>query len=627
MCGICGILTFDESSRQPAFAGAVQAMAGLMVRRGPDDAGFWTDPDGHLQLGFRRLSILDLTRAGHQPMLSSDNRSVIVFNGEIYNFQELRRALELTGLQFRSRSDTEVLLEALNLWGVAAIAKLNGMFGFAWYDRRERALVLARDHAGIKPLYYFVHSAGKGLAFASQYNALLHTPWGEPGPVREEVLRLYLRLHHIPPPYGLLENTYQVPPGSYLLVHADGRLEMRTWWKIPEDPEPELRGEPAVELLAEALDRVMIRQRIADVPLGVFLSGGVDSPLVTAIARRQAGPELKAFTIANPGWRQDESREAARYAQAMGVCHRVEPVLGDEALSAIPEVMAAQHEPFADFSILPTLLVSRFARREITVALSGDGGDELFFGYERPLSLLRGGKEFRWPWQIRLALYAMGKLGIGPRRSDVIVSRTPGQYYFEVNCRIKDPDLDLFAPGLKGLPADFAIYADPKSWGLRDLANFSRRVEFYGQLQRGLKKVDMASMHYSLEVRVPLLDREIIDLSLRIDPFYSMHNGLRKAVLRETLARFVPADSIPLPKRGFAVPLGEWLRGPLRPLVEQTLFQRNLYPDGMFKLGGLRQYWEEHLSGRRDAKWGLWTLLTLQWWAETNLKGARKSSV
>jgi len=620
MCGICGILTYDEAARQTEFPGAVKIMAGLMIRRGPDDEGYWADPKGHLQLGFRRLSILDLTSAGHQPMVSADGRSVIVFNGEIYNFKDLQQELEHTGVKFRSRSDTEVLLEALNFWGVAAISKLNGMFAFAWYDQRTRTLVLARDHAGIKPLYYFVHPAGQGLAFASQYNALLHTPWGEPGPVREDVLRLYLRLHHIPPPYGLLENTYQVPPGSYLLAHPDGRLETRTWWKLPDDPEVKFSGEPAVELLAETLDRVIQRQRVADVPLGVFLSGGVDSPLVTAVASRQTGPELKAFTIGNPGWWQDETQEAISYAQAMRVRHRVEPVMGDEALAAIPEVMAAQHEPFADFSILPTLLVSRFARREITVALSGDGGDELFFGYERPLSLLRGGKEFKWPWSIRVALYALGKLGIGPRRSDVIVSRTPGQYYFEVNCRVKDQDLNLISPGLKDLPGDFTIYADTKSCGLRDLANFSRRVEFYGQLQRGLKKVDMASMHNSLEVRVPLLDREIIDLSLLIDPFDCMRNGLRKVVLRDTLARFVPADSIPMAKRGFAVPLGEWLRGPLRPLVEQTLFERDLYPQGIFNLKGLRRYWEEHLAGQRDAKWGLWSILSLQWWAATHLQ-------
>jgi asparagine synthase (glutamine-hydrolysing) len=622
MCGICGILSVDESARQPEFAGAVKAMAHLMVRRGPDDESFWADPAGHLRLGFRRLSILDLTSAGRQPMVSADGHSVIVFNGEIYNFQDLRQELEVAGVQFRSRSDTEVLLEALNLWGTEAIPKLNGMFAFAWYSQKTRTLVLARDHAGIKPLYYFVHPAGKGVAFASQFNALLHTPWGEPGPVREDVLRLYLRLHHLPPPYGLMENTYQVPLGSYLLVHPDGRVENHTWWKLPDNPEPQYQGEIALELLNEALYRAVKRQRVADVPLGVFLSGGVDSPLVTAFAKEQIGAELKAFTIGNPGWRQDESREAISYAQALQVCHRVEPALSDEVIAAIPEVMKAQHEPFADFSILPTLLVSRFARREITVALSGDGGDELFFGYERPLSLLRGGREFKWPWQIRVALYALGKLGIGRHRSDVIVSRTPGKYYFEVNSRLKDEDLDLIAPRLPGLPADFAIYADPKPWGLRDLANFSRRAEYYGQLQRGLKKVDMASMYHSLEVRVPLLDREIIDLSLRIDPFYCMHDGLRKAILREALEKFVPADSIPMAKRGFAVPLGDWLRGPLRPLVEETLFGGDLYPSGIFNPRGLRLYWESHLSGQRDAKWGLWTILALQWWAATHLKSA-----
>ena len=620
MCGICGILTTDEAARQPEYVSAIKAMTDLMVRRGPDDEGHWADPDGHLQLGFRRLSILDLTSAGRQPMQSADGQSLLVFNGEIYNFTELRHELELAGVRFRSRTDTEVLLEALNLWGVEAIPRLNGMFAFAWYERRTRRLVLARDHAGIKPLYYFVHPAGRGLAFASQYNVLLHTPWGEPGPVREDVLRLYLRLHHIPPPYGLLENTYQVPPGSFLLAHPDGRLEVRTWWRLPEDPESKWRGAMAVDLLSDALQRVVQRQRLADVPLGVFLSGGVDSPLVAAVARQQVGPELKAFTIGNPGWRQDETREATAYAQALGVCHRVDPVLGDEALAAIPEVIAAQHEPFGDFSILPTLLVSRFARQEITVALSGDGGDELFFGYERPLSLLRGGKEFKWPWQVRMVLYALGRLGLGPRRSDVIVARSPGHYYFEVNCRLKDEDLGLIAPGLGSLPGDFAIYADPKAWGLRDLANFSRRVEFYGQLQRCLKKVDMASMHHSLEVRVPLLDREIIDLSLQIDPFDCMRNGVRKVTLRETLARFVPADSIPTPKRGFAVPLGDWLRGPLRTLAEQTLFDRDLYPAGIFNRAGLRRYWEEHLSGRRDGKWGLWTILALQWWADAHLK-------
>jgi asparagine synthase (glutamine-hydrolysing) len=617
MCGICGIFTTDQAAGQAEYARAIQTMTARMQRRGPDDQGAWSDPAGHLALGFRRLAVIDPTPAGRQPMVSADGRSVIVLNGEIYNFLELRRELEGQGVRFRSHSDTEALLEALNRWGLEALGRLNGMFALAWYHLPSRRLVLARDHAGIKPLYYFVHPAGKGLAFASQLDVLRHTPWGEPGAARLDVLRLYLRLHHIPPPYSLLENTFQLEPGHFLIAHPDGRLERRAWWRLPRHPEPDLRGERALEALAGALEEAVQRQRIADVPLGVFLSGGVDSPLVTAVARAQTGPELKAFTIGNPGWGQDESPEASAYAQRLGVDHRLYPVSGEEALAAIDQVMAAQYEPLGDFSILPTLLVSRYARPEVTVALSGDGGDELFFGYERPLSLLRDGADFRWPWPARLGLYAVGKAGLGRRRSDVVVHRSPGAYYLEVNCRLKEADLRRFAPGLPGLPRDFRLYRSDRYQGLRHLANYSRYVEFYGQLQRGLKKVDMASMYHSLEVRAPLLDRQVIEVSLRIDPFECLRDGRRKAVLRELLARHVPAEIIPEAKRGFAVPLGDWLRGPLRPLAEDTLFGGELYPSGVFDRQGLRAYWQEHLDGQRDHKWGLWTLLALQWWARS----------
>lgn len=618
MCGIAGILTIGSEAGRPEFAGAIRRMTSLLARRGPDDEGFWTDPAGHLQLGFRRLSILDLTPAGRQPMVSGDERSVLVFNGEIYNFASLRHDLAQAGVRFRSRSDSEVLLEALSRWGEAAIPRLNGMFAFAWYDRAERTLLLARDHAGIKPLYYFSHPSRQGFAFASQFNALLHTPWGDPGPVRLDVLRLYLRLHHIPSPYALLENTAQLEPGHLLILKSDGTLQKRAWWTLPRDPEPDLRGPEAVTALAEAVDRAVARQRVADVPVGVFLSGGVDSPLLTAVARRQTDSSLKAFTISSPGWAQDESETARTYVRYLDVDHRVHPVSEEELLAAVDEVMLAQHEPFADFSMIPTLLVSRHARREMTVALSGDGGDELFFGYERPLSLLRNGRDFRWPWPARILLYAAARYGLGPRRSDVILSRTPGHYYFEVNCRLRAADLRQIAPGLDRFPEDFELYGFEGYRGIRHLAAYSRWVEFYGQLQRGLKKVDMASMHHSLEVRVPLLDRDVIAIALRMDPFESMRNGMRKAPLRDLLARFVPAEVIPKPKRGFAVPLGDWLRGPLQPLVEQTLFDGPLFPDGVFDPAGLRRYWEEHRRGERDHKWGLWGLLALQWWIRTH---------
>lgn len=620
MCGISGIFTSHNSRSDDRVNQSVQRMTRLMARRGPDDEGFWSDINGHLHLGFRRLAILDITPSGHQPMVSSDGRSVIAFNGEIYNFPDLRKQLQQNGVHFKSRSDTEVLLEALNLWGIDAIARLNGMFAFAWYSIAERRLVLARDHAGIKPLYYFVHPSGEGLAFSSQFNGLLQTHWGEPGPIREDVLRLFLRLHHIPAPFGLLENTHQLDPGHYLVVSSDGSINKRAWWTLTSKCDADLSGQEALEAATAAISDSVRRQRIADVPLGVFLSGGVDSPLVSAFARQQTSRELKAFTIGNPGWAQDEAEAAKAFAQLLDIDHHVQSVSGAEALQTIDDVIAAQHEPFADFSIIPTLLISRFAKNKITVALSGDGGDELFFGYERPLSLLKGGNDFGKPWPIRRAMYLAGKYGVGASRSDVIVARTPGDYYFEVNCRLKDPDLKRMAPGLKSVPTTFDLYDSNGTRGPLQLANYSRRVEFYGQLQRGLKKVDMASMHHSLEVRVPLLDREVIEQSLRIDPFECMRAGKRKSLLRDMLSRFVPAEAIQTSKRGFAVPLGDWLRGPLRELTEDTLFSGDLYPSGIFDHKAVRRYWQEHQLGQRDLKWGLWSLLTLQWWASKHLK-------
>jgi|RhiMetdeSRZDD1v2_1073273.scaffolds.fasta_scaffold02115_8 asparagine synthase (glutamine-hydrolysing) len=622
MCGIAGLWTREQRAGGPDFVTAIRRMAAQLVRRGPDDEGFWSDPGGRLQLGFRRLAIIDPSPAGHQPMISGDGRSVLIMNGEIYNYRELGRELESAGVALRSKSDTEVLLEGLNRWGLDLVPRLNGMFAFAWYRIPEGELALVRDHAGIKPLYWFAPPDGSGLAFGSQYDILLRTPLGDPGPVRLDVLHLYLRLQHIPPPFGLLENTHQLAPGHWLRVGPGRPSEQRAWWTLPRSPEPELAGEGALEPLAAALDRSVRRQRIADVPLGVFLSGGVDSPLVTAVARAQAGAALKAFTIGSPGWAQDESEDARAYGRNLDVDFRLHPVTGKEALEAMAEVGKAQHEPFADFSILPTMLVSRFAREEVTVSLSGDGGDELFFGYERPVSLLKSGSLFRFPRPVRRALHGAGRLGIGPRRNDAVVAKDPGAYYFGVNEHMDGDELRRLAPCLSRLPEDFHLYDFGDFRGTRDLANYSRYVEFYGQLQRGLKKVDMGSMHHSLEVRVPLLDREVIDVSLRIDPFTCMRNGTRKAPLRDLLARSVPPETIPTPKRGFAVPLGDWLRGPLRPLVEETLLGVDLFPSGVFDRAAVKEYWEGHLRGE-NRKWGIWTLLALQLWAREH---ARPSS-
>ena len=439
MCGICGVFTTGPDAGTPASFDAVEMMAGRMARRGPDDAGTWVDPDGHLALGFRRLAVLDPSPAGHQPMVAGDGRSVLAFNGEIYNFRALRGELEAAGVRFRSRSDSEVLLEALNRWGVAAIDRLNGMFAFAWYRIAERRLVLARDHAGIKPLYYWIPPGGGAVAFASQYDALLLRPPGR-SRARPGATCCGSTCHCITSRRrtGCWQTRISWRLGIILRWDPTASRGRTAGGPSRKTSSRRLRGREALEVLDATVEDAVRRQRVADVPLGVFLSGGIDSPLVAAVARGQSGPGLQGFTIGNPGWDQDESAAAAELARQLDVEHRLRQVDDSDALEMLPEVIAAQHEPFADFSILPTLMVSRLARLSVTVALSGDGGDEMFFGYERPLSLLRSGGDFRWPWPARIALYLAGKHGFGPRRSDVIVSRSPGDYYRQVNGRIKD---------------------------------------------------------------------------------------------------------------------------------------------------------------------------------------------
>jgi asparagine synthase (glutamine-hydrolysing) len=621
MCGICGIYR-TEPREEAGSRQAVRAMTRLMVRRGPDDEGYWDD--GRCFFGFRRLAILDLTAAGRQPMMSGDGRSVIVFNGELYNFQELRHELEKMGIRFRSRTDTEVALEALNQWGERAIERFNGMFGLAWYQVQERRLVLARDHAGIKPLFYRVGPAAGQISFASQLNCLILPEAGGAPSLREDALGLYLRLNYFPWPYTLYEGIHQLPPGHLLVAEADGGLHCRAWWRLPEEPAPAAEQDERVldEALAAAVANAVRRQRIADVPVGVFLSGGVDSPLVAAVARQQCGRDLKTFTIGTPEWTLDESEDARRYAELLDVTHRLLPISEQEVLALVDEAARAQTEPFADYSMLPTMLVSRLARTEVVVALSGDGGDELFFGYERPFSLGRNGLDFRYPYWVRWLLYAGGRAGVLPKRSGAIMHRSPESLYLALHSHFASNHFDSLPGALKSVPEEFSLYEFHGEINHASLANFSRRVEFYGQLQRVLRKVDMASMHYSLEVRVPLLDREVIEASLAYDGAEELKSGKRKRALRRLLARHVGEEAIPETKRGFGVPLGQWLRGALRERAEEELLGTGGWVAPLLGRRVVEAMWREHVDGQRDHKWALYSLLALEWWKRFHERSA-----
>ena len=612
MCGFAGVV--DPPSPGIGRGWAAWA-ASHMVRRGPDDDGHWSDDDAGVHLSFRRLAIIDLSAHGHQPMVSADGSSVLVFNGELYGHSELRRQLQGRGVEFRGTSDTEVVLASLQTWGDAALDRFDGMFAFAWWHRESRHLVLARDHAGIKPLFYATGPGGHGVCFASQYDVVANGPWGVP-PVDPAMLSLYLELHHVPAPFGLLERTGQLEPGEMVVV-ADGRIaSRRRWWTLPAATQSEA-GSAAVDHVSAVLDAAVGRQLVADRPVGTFLSGGVDSALVTSLAVDDVTEPLQSFTVSFPGAASDEAAKATEFASALGVEHHVLELDDTGADAAVQAAVDAGAEPVGDFSIVPTTLLSGFAAERVTVALSGDGGDELFYGYVRPWSLLRSGAWFRAPRTVRRARYYAGRLAprVVPAVSEAITAVSPGDYYRSVNSRSAQLR-DRLGPDLPFPPALW-WFDTPDRLDRQGLIELTRTAEYYGQLQRVLRKVDMASMHHSLEVRVPVLSRSMVELSASMDAEFCLRDGARKAPLRDLLARKVPGVSQQSVKQGFTPPLNQWIDGPLQARIGDQMADRSWQLDAWLDPAVLRTLARPDTPARH---WNLWTVLSLEWWL-TRLRG------
>jgi len=614
VCGIVGMLSFQANVTE--WHTEIANSLDLIARRGPDDQGIWSDWHSCI-LGFRRLSILDLSPAGHQPMLSQDGRYVIVFNGEVYNFRELRRKLELRGVKFRSTGDTEVVLYALAHWGVKALNHLNGMFALGFYDTVENRLLLARDHAGIKPLYYMM--TPKGLVFASQYDQILAHSWSRGLEVCREALAMYLDLSYIPAPYALLQNTHMLEPGSWLEVNTDGNTSRGRFFEFPVYREPDLRGEEAYEAVDAAVTKAVRRHMVSDVPLGTFLSGGIDSPLVAAKMRSVSNGNIPAFTLGTNGDRFDESPDAIVYARELGLDHVVWHVTPDDALGMLDDVIDACGEPFADYSIFPTMLISRLARQKVKVMLSGDGGDEIFWGYvDRIASVLYKAHDFRHPYWWRIALWGakkifrLGKGYPGPRW------RSIGDWYLYRHTYNGHRLRHIF-PDLPQWPAGFKLF-DYTGWELEQTAQWLRWNEFTGLLTRILLKVDRASMYHSLEVRVPLLDRDVLEVSSRINwsSCLDMERKIGKLPLRHALAHHVHFQT--QKKRGFMVPMGAWLRGVLRPVFEEAVLRRSEIMGLPVRRDFLQKMFLQHLSEKVDFSWGLWRLLSLSLWEERHYR-------
>lgn len=651
MCGLTGFF----SQPFPADAQAIlTGMSGTLVHRGPDDMGSWLDPERGLALGHRRLSVLDLSAAGHQPMVSSASRYVVVFNGEIYNHLSLRAKLANEGhtLVWRGHSDTETLLACFEAWGItAALERAVGMFALAVWDRQAGVLTLARDRLGEKPLYWGWQ--GDTLLFGSELKALRRHPAFH-AQVDRGSLALFLRHGYVPAPYSIYQGIHKLRPGYYLSIPlGQGRpvevLASAPFWRF-NDAVATGRRDPflgddasAVDALETRLSESISSQMLADVPVGAFFSGGIDSSTVVSLMQKLGSQPVRTFTIGFDGSDYDEATHAAAIAQHLGTEHTSLIVRPDDALGVIPLLPGMYDEPLSADSQIPLFLISRLARQHVTVALSGDGGDELFGGYNRYLTARRVWARMQsLPGPVRHIfarllrvlppadwdrLFTFAK-PILPQRFQIAIPGTKAQkladvleldseraYFTRLTSHWQDP----LAVVLNATEPP-TLLTDTEAWPDTDcFEHWMMAMDAQTFLpDEVMAKVDRAAMANSLETRAPLLDHRVVELAWRMPLHMKIRDGQGKWLLRQVLYRHVPREMIERPKKGFGIPIDTWLRGPLKGWADELLDEDRLRAEGYFNPVPIRQKWKEHLSGKYNWQYQLWPVLMFQAWLVEN---------
>ena len=645
MCGLAGFLKTSALSADEIHRDLVRMGASLQ-HRGPDDEGVWCDVQAGIALCHRRLSIIELSPLGSQPMSSASGRYTIVYNGEIYNYRELRSELRARGYSFRGGSDTEVLLAAVDCWGVAgALERFMGMFAFALWDRQDRVLHLVRDRFGEKPLYFGV--CGDTLLFGSELKALRqHSAWTDE--IDRDALALLMQHDFIPAPHSIFKSIRKVMPGCFVTARVSGAgfsLEEHSYWR-PEllfeaaaQESPTLTASESVELVEGALSRAVERQMLADVPVGAFLSGGTDSSLVVALMQKIASRPVKTFSIGFAEREFDEAPYARAVAEHLGTDHTEYTVTPRDCLDVIPALPRIYDEPFADPSQIPTYLVCKLARSAVTVALSGDGGDELFGGYVRyATAMLRWQSLRRLPVAVRAGGSALmerlplGALEMLARPAAMIWRRNDTKGLAD---RMRDHSGQLKAESLRDFydagrrrwqaSSRLVLGADVEAITRHDAA-CPKYADDLKQLMHAdtcaylpddiLVKVDRAAMAVSLETRVPLLDVEVARTAWRIPSSVLHRDGRGKWVLRQLLRRHLPDDLVDRPKQGFGVPISQWLRGELRSWAGDLLDPCKLRQEGYLDAASVQRRWRQHQSGQADWPQHLWSVLIFQSWLE-----------
>jgi asparagine synthase (glutamine-hydrolysing) len=645
MCGFAGLIDPHRATSAPDLEAAAASMAATVAHRGPDSFGVWSDAQAGVALGHQRLAIIDLSPEGDQPMVSGSGRYVVAYNGEVYNFPALRQELETGGAKFRGHSDTEVVVEAIDQWGLErALERFIGMFAFALWDRDTRRLTLARDRLGIKPVYW--GHAGAAFVFGSELRALTAHPEFDRKFDRDAVA-LYALQNNVPAPWSIYKNAHKLEAGTRLDYEADtGAHAVTRFWSLQQTAKHGLahpfRGDrpEAVDKLNHLLGEVVGCRMVADVPLGVFLSGGIDSSTVAALMQSQSTAPVKTFSIGFPDADYNEAKDAAAVADHLGTDHHELYVTDREARDVVPRLGALYDEPFADSSQIPTFLVSEMTRRHVTVALSGDGGDEVFGGYNRYLwSNALARQRGILPAPLRRGL--SGLLSAIPPHSwdrlfkvlrpvlpDALQQRNSGDKLHKLATVLAAPDsLQMYRQLIHLWPSAEVITGQPEpanllsedreAFGISDSVDLMMILDSLGYLPNDiLTKVDRASMAVSLEARVPMLDHRLLAFAWSLPQAWKIDDSTGKAILRDVLAKYVPPALTNRPKMGFATPIGDWLRGPLRGWAEELLNDQRLNQDGFFDASTVRRTWHEHLSGRRNHAHRLWPILMLGQWSD-----------